>query len=123
MDTDLLGLPVNTMTALTVIVTGVIIPPVTALLKYPGIEPWLKRLIPIALAALGAIFIIVIQAGGPFAEQLLTWLLMLATLVGIAQALYAAMPGVWKGIEKATHTQVVESKRKDGAHDRDTSGS
>lgn len=99
---NILGLDANVQTALVVIVTGVIIPLVTALLKRPDLPTKYKRLIPIALAALGALVIVILQAGGPFAEQAITWLLILATLIGIAQALYALMPSVWKEIEDKT---------------------
>ena len=104
---DLLGLPADLMTALSVIITGVIIPLVTALLKRPELPATARRIIPIALAALGAFIIVLLQAGGPFAEQALTWLLMLATLVGIAQALYTAMPSVWKQVETKTSPATV----------------
>lgn len=106
---DILGLPADLMTALSVIITGVIIPLVTALLKRPELPVTARRIIPIALAALGAFIIILFQAGGPFAEQAITWLLMLATLVGIAQSLYAAMPSVWKQIEAKTSPAPVAS--------------
>lgn len=105
---DLLGLDADVTTALTVIVTGVLIPVVTSLLKQPSLPVWARRWIPIALAAIAAVFIIILQAGGPFAEQLVTWLILLATLVGIAQGLYALMPSVWKSIESSTNTHKAD---------------
>lgn len=99
---ELLALDANVTTALTVIVTGVLIPALTSLLKHPGLSKTWKRIIPMGLAAVAALVIMFLQAGGPFAEQLITWLLLLATLIGIAQSLYAVMPGVWKSLEDNT---------------------
>lgn len=108
MDTELLGLPAEVGTALALIATGVIVPAVTSLLSSQGIPSNIKRLIPIGLAALGAGLIVVLQGGGPLAEQLITWLVVLATVVGIAQALYAVMPSAWKGLERATSRVVAD---------------
>lgn len=102
MDTDVLGLPADVMTAATVVVTGVLVPAVTAVLKYPGTPKWLKRGLPIGLSALGALLIVLFKAGGEFAEQATTWILLLAALVGIAQVLYSVMPGAWLKLEGAT---------------------
>ena len=99
---DLIGLDADVTTALTIVVTGVLIPAITALLKYPGLGKTAKRLLPIGLAAVGAVVIVLLQAGGPFAEQLVTFLLLLATLVGIAQGLYAVMPKAWTALEDST---------------------
>src|SRR5690625_2538114 len=85
MENELITLPASTGTALTLIATGVIVPAVTALFKYEGMPKWLKRVIPIGLAALAAILIVVLQGGGDLAEKLTTWLLVAATVVGIAQ--------------------------------------
>lgn len=100
--TDIIGLPAEVGTALALIASGVIVPAVTSLLAYPGLPKWLKRLLPIGLSAGAAIVIVVLAAGGPFAEQLVTWLLVLATVVGISQGVYAAMPGAWKRLEQST---------------------
>ena len=102
---EILGLDANVQTALTIIVVGIIVPGVTALINNPKVPKQLRRLTPIILSAAGAVIIVVLQAGGPFAEQLITILLVLATLVGIAQALYSAMPSVWKRLEDATTTE------------------
>lgn len=110
---DLIGLDADTTTALTVITTGVLIPVVTSLLKQPQLPAWARRAIPIALAAVAAAVIILLQAGGPFAEQLVTWLVLLATLVGIAQGLYAVMPSAWKSLEQATSTNTHRAERSD----------
>lgn len=99
---EILGLDANVQTALTLIVTGIIVPAVTSLLKQPNLPKWARRAIPIGLSALGALIIVLLQAGGPFAEQLITWLLILATIVGIAQALYSLMPSVWTKLEAST---------------------
>ena len=99
MDLELLGLPGEVGTALALIATGVIVPAVTSVMAYDGIPKALKRVLPIALSALAAVVIVVLAAGGPFAEQLITWILMLATIVGISQGVYAAMPGAWKKLE------------------------
>ena len=102
MENELIALPAETGTALTLIATGVIVPAFTALFKYEGMPKWLKRVIPIALSVIAAAIIVVLAGGGGFAEQLTTWLLITATVVGIAQAVYAAMPAAWKRLETAT---------------------
>lgn len=99
---DILGLEADVTTALIVIVTGVIIPAVTALLSRPNLPSNAKRWIPVGLAFLAAIFIVLLRAGGPFAEQAMTVILLLATLVGLSQGLYALMPDTWKTLEAAT---------------------
>lgn len=99
MDLELLGLPGEVGTALALIATGVIVPAVTSVMAYDGIPKALKRVLPIALSALAAVVIVVLAAGGPFAEQLITWILLLATIVGISQSVYAVMPGAWKKLE------------------------
>lgn len=103
MENELIALPAETGTALTLIATGVIVPAFTALFKYEGMPKWLKRVIPIALSVIAAAIIVVLAGGGSFAEQLTTWLLITATVVGIAQAVYSAMPAAWKRLETATH--------------------
>ena len=109
MDTELLGLPAEVGTALALIASGVIVPAVTAILKNEGTPSWAKRVIPIVLSALAAVLIVVLAAGGSFAEQAMTWILVAATVVGIAQTVYALMPGAWKGLEEAT-SKVVEDE-------------
>ena len=99
---DLLGLPADLTTALLVVVTGVLTPAISALLNQPGLSKTARRFIPIGLAAVGAAIVLVFRAGGPFAEQAATYVVLLATLVGIAQGLYAAMPGAWKSLEAST---------------------
>src|SRR5699024_12200577 len=99
---DLLGLPADLSTALVVIVTGVLIPAISALLNRPGLSKTARRLIPIGLAAVGAAVVLVFRAGGPFAEQLATSVVLLAPLVGIAQSLHAAMPKASKSVASAT---------------------
>ena len=106
---DLLGLPADLSTALVVIVTGVLIPAISALLNRPSLSKTARRFIPIVLAAVGAAVVLVFRAGGPFAEQLATYVVLLATLVGIAQGLYAAMPSVWKQVEAKTSPDPVAS--------------
>lgn len=110
---EVLALDANVQTALTIIVTGVLVPAITSLLKYPGIPKWLRRAVPIILSALGAIIIVMLQAGGPFAEQLITWLLMAATIVGIAQVLYSLMPSVWTKLEDSTSPSNTHRADKD----------
>lgn len=102
MDNTLLGLPATTGTALALIATGVIVPAVTSLISYEGIPTKVKRFLPVFLAAAGAGIIVGLQSGGEFAERMTTWLVVLATVVGIAQAIYAAMPSAWKALERAT---------------------
>ena len=102
MDTELLGLPAEVGTALALIASGVIVPAVTAVMAYPGIPKKLKRVLPIVLAFAAAGVIVLLQSGGPFAERLTTWLVVAATVVGIAQAVYAVMPGAWKALERAS---------------------
>lgn len=102
MDMDLLGIDAEVGTALALIASGVIVPAVTSLLAYDGIPKALKRALPIVLSAGAAIVIVVLAAGGPFAEQLITWILLLATIVGISQSVYAVMPGAWKKLEAST---------------------
>lgn len=99
---DLLGLPADLTTALTVIVTGVLIPAISAVLNQPNLSSTARRLIPIGLAAVGAAVVLVFRAGGPVAEQAATYVVLFATLVGIAQGLYAAMPKAWKSLEAST---------------------
>lgn len=99
MDLELLGLPGEVGTALALIASGVIVPAVTSVMAYDGIPKALKRALPIVLSAGAAIVIVVLAAGGPFAEQLITWILLLATIVGISQSVYAVMPGAWKKLE------------------------
>ena len=99
---DLLGLPADLTTALIVIVTGVLIPAISALLNRPGLSKTARRLIPIGLAAVGAAVVLVFRAGGPFAEQAATYVVLISTLVGIAQSLYAAMPKAWKSLDAPT---------------------
>jgi len=86
----------------------VIVPAVTALMAYDGIPKTLKRVLPIGLSAAAAIVIVVLAAGGPFAEQLITWILLLATIVGISQSVYAVMPGTWKALEGSTKRHTGE---------------
>src|SRR5699024_10611227 len=105
MDTELLGLPAEVGTALALIASGVIVPAVTSLLASPGIPSKIKRWIPVGLSALAAVVIVVLAAGGPFAEQLITWILVAATVVGISQSVYAVMPETWKRLESATNSQ------------------
>ena len=102
MDTELLGLPAEVGTALALIASGVIVPAVTAVMAYPGIPKKLKRVLPIVLAFAAAGVIVLLQSGGPFAERVTTWLVVAATVVGIAQAVYAVMPGAWKALERAS---------------------
>ena len=102
MDMELLGLPAEVGTALALIASGVIVPAVTSLLASPGIPSKIKRWIPVGLSALAAGVIVLLAAGGPFAEQMITWILVAATVVGIAQSVYALMPATWKGLEAAT---------------------
>lgn len=102
MDTTLLGLPAEVGTALALIASGVIVPAVTSLLAYPGIPKWLKRFLPIFLSAGAAFVIVLLAGGGPLAEKLITWILVLAVVVGIAQTVYALMPEAWKKLEAAS---------------------
>lgn len=102
MDMELLGLPAEVGTALALIATGVIVPAVTALLKHRGMPAWAKRAIPIGLSVLAAVVIVVLGAGGPLAEQLITWILVAATIVGIAQTVYSLMPGTWRKLEEVS---------------------
>lgn len=102
MDLELLGLDAEVGTALALIASGVIVPAVTALMAFDGFPKWAKRALPVALSAAAAVVIVVLAAGGPFAEQLITWLLVAATVVGISQSVYAVMPGAWKALERTT---------------------
>ena len=102
MDMELLGLPAEVGTALALIATGVIVPAVTALLKHAGMPIWAKRALPIALSVIAAVVIVVLGAGGPLAEQLITWILVAATIVGIAQTVYSLMPGTWRKLEEVS---------------------
>lgn len=111
---DLLGLDADLTTALTVIVVGVLVPALTAILKHPGLGKTARRLIPIGLSAVGAVVIVIFQAGGPLAEKATTWVLLLATLVGIAQALYAVMPKAWTSLEAATSPKPLPSAAEPG---------
>ena len=120
---DILGLEADVTTALIVIVTGVVIPAVTALLSRPNLPSNAKRWIPVGLAFLAAIFIVLLRAGGPFAEQAMTVILLLATLTGIAQALYALMPATWKAIESSTAPTGKRADRDGVADGRDTPSS
>lgn len=99
---ELLGLNAEVGTALALIASGVIVPAVTALLKHKGMPTWAKRVIPIVLSVLAAVLIVVLAAGGPLAEQMITWILVAATIVGISQTVYAAMPGAWRKLEEAS---------------------
>lgn len=110
MDTELLGLPAEVGTALALISAGVIVPLVTSVLSSGGIPSKYKRWIPIGLAAIGAGIIVVLQAGGPLAEQLLSWIVVAGVVVGMAQTLYAAMPRAWKGLEHATSRVVADEE-------------
>ena len=108
---DLLGLPADLTTALVVIVTGVLIPAVTSVLNRPTLSTTARRFIPIVLAAVAAAVVLVFRAGGPFAEQAATYVVLLATLVGIAQGLYAAMPKAWKSLEVSTLPEPLRAER------------
>lgn len=99
---EIIGLPADVTTALTVIVTVVVIPVVTALVTNPSTPPSVKRWLPVGLAALAAVFIVWVRAGGPFVDQVFTWIVLAATVVGLAQALYAVMPGTWKQLSAST---------------------
>ena len=111
---ELLALDANVQTALVVIATGVVVPVITSLLKRPGLSKTVRRAIPVGLSAIGAVVIVVLQAGGPVAEQMMTWLLLLATLVGIAQTIYAAMPSVWHKLEESTPPAEVKGTHRNG---------
>lgn len=102
MSPELAGIDSEVMTALTVVVTGVLIPLVTALINRPTLPKWARRAIPIALSVVAALFLVVLLAGGPLADQIIQWVFMAATLIGIAQAVYSAMPSVWKEVENQT---------------------
>lgn len=102
MDMELLGLPAEVGTALALIASGVIVPAVTSVMSYPGIPTKFKRALPIVLSGGAAVVIVLLAAGGPFAEQVFTWILVAATVVGISQSVYAIMPGAWKSLEQAT---------------------
>lgn len=106
MENEIINLPASTGTALTLIASGVIVPAVTALLTHKGLPSWVKRLIPIGLSAAAAVFIVILQGGGDLADKLTTWLLIGATLVGIAQMVYSAMPKAWKSLESLTDRAV-----------------
>ena len=108
---DLLGLPADLSTALVVIVTGVLIPAISAVLNRPTLSTTARRFIPIGLAAVGAAVVLLFRAGGPFAEQAATYVVLLATLVGIAQGLYAAMPKAWKSLEASTLPEPLRTER------------
>ena len=108
---DLLGLPADLSTALVVIVTGVLIPAVSAVLNRPTLSTTARRFIPIGLAAVGAAVVLLFRAGGPFAEQAATYVVLLAPLVGIAQGLYAAMPKAWKSLEASTLPEPLRAER------------
>lgn len=108
---DLLGLPADLTTALVVIVTGVLIPAVTAVLNRPTLSTTARRFITIVLAAIAAAIVLMFRAGGPFAEQAATYVVLLATLVGIAQGLYAAMPKAWKSLEASTTPPTHRAER------------
>src|SRR5699024_12336434 len=105
MDLELLGLPGEVGTALALIATGVIVPAVTSVMAYDGIPKALKRVLPIGLSAAAAIVIVVLAAGGPFAEQLITWILVAATLGGISQSVYAVMPEQWRRLACGRNSQ------------------
>lgn len=107
MENEIINLPASTGTALTLIASGVIVPAVTALLSHKGLPSWAKRLIPIGLSAAAAVLIVILQGGGDLADKLTTWLLIGATLVGIAQMVYSAMPRAWKRLETATDRAVT----------------
>lgn len=101
--TDVLGLPADLATALTLITTVVVIPAVTAVLTSPRTPAWARRGLPIALAAVGALGILVIRGDLATAPESLTaWIMLAATLVGGAQALYALMPAQWRTLAAAT---------------------
>ena len=117
MENELIALPAETGTALTLIATGVIVPAFTALFKYEGMPKWLKRVIPIALSVIAAAIIVVLAGGGSFAEKLTTWLVVAATVVGIAQTVYSAMPAAWKRLEVATQRATRPADETVG-HDR-----
>lgn len=102
MENEIINLPASTGTALALIASGVIVPAFTSLFKYEGMPKWLKRVIPIVLAALAAVLIVILQGGGDLADKLTTWILVAATVVGIAQTVYSLMPSAWKRLEVAT---------------------
>lgn len=122
MDTELLGLSGEVGTALALIASGVIVPAVTALLKHEGMPSWAKRVIPIVLSALAAVLIVVLAAGGPFAEQLITWILIAATIVGIAQTVYSVMPGAWRKLEVASSRATGQDEPEPGQDGPNTAG-
>ena len=105
MPDELLGLPADTQTALSLIASGVVIPAVTALLARPDIPAKVKRWIPIGLAVIAAVLIVVFRASGAFAEVAMTVITVAAAIVGIAQAVYALMPAQWKALEWNTTPQ------------------
>lgn len=110
MENEIINLPASTGTALALIASGVIVPAVTSLMKYPEMPKWLKRVIPIVLAALAAVLIVILQGGGDLADKLTTWILVAATVVGIAQTVYSLMPSAWKKLEGATSRAVASEE-------------
>lgn len=112
---EIIGLPADVTTALVLIVTVVIIPPVTALLSHPKLRSSYKRALVIALAFLASVIIVWFRAGGPFVEQVYTWVLTAAVIIGGAQSIYALMPNTWKQIEASVgrRSQTVESYGKE----------
>ena len=107
------GLDANVGTALVVLATGVIVPAVTSLLSSPGTPSAVKRWLPIGLAVAAALLITLLQQGGPLAEQLVKWLLLAASVTGIAQAVFAAMPDKWRKLSAATD-RAVQPRGSDG---------
>lgn len=120
--TDVLGLPADLATALTLITTVVVIPAVTAVLTSPRTPAWARRVLPIALAAVGALGILLLRGDLTAAPESLTaWIMLAATLVGGAQALYALMPTSWRALAAATSTSRGRHADRDGVMDgRDT---
>lgn len=100
------GLDANLGTALVVLASGVIVPAVTALLSHPGTNSHVKRWVPIGLAVAAALLITVLQQGGPFAEQLMKWLVLAASVTGVAQTVFALMPEQWRKLSAATDRAV-----------------
>lgn len=107
------GLDANTGTALVVLATGVIVPAVTSLLSRPSTPSAVKRWLPIGLAVAAALLITLLQQGGPLAEQLIKWLLLAASVTGIAQAVFSLMPEQWRKLSAATD-RAVQPRGSDG---------
>lgn len=85
-------------TALGIIATSLVVPYVVALISRPDLTPDRKRAIALAASVLLGLLAAILTGGVPLPAQAVDWIgravVVVATVTGLAQGFYRAIPGI-----------------------------